>query len=184
MTLLPEDPVRRGRVKLALVGLACLAPFFLASVLYLVRWSPGTTSNYGELLQPMTVAVPPFDRLKGRWILVSFDPGACDAACERKLYLMRQIQRAQGREQHRVDRLWVVIDGAAPNAPRALTEGARITSAPERDWSRLFPADGTVRDHLYLIDPIGNLMMRFPGNPDPAGILKDLSRLLRYSGFG
>jgi hypothetical protein len=120
--------------------------------------------------------------LKGRWVLVQFDGGACTAACERKLYIMRQIRRAQGKEMQRVERLWLVTDAAQPRAELlAAIEGTVLAPAGA---GTEFPAEGNVTDHIYLVDPLGNLMLRFPRDPDPMRMIKDLQRLLKVSGFG
>lgn len=188
MRLLPADPVRRGRAKLALLGFVLLAPLFAATLAYTYRWSPGNAGNYGELIEPTLLVGPPFDGLRGRWLLVSVDASACDAYCERKLYLLRQVRRAQGRQQGRVERVWIVTDPASAGAevtiqPQLLAaiEGTRI----ERSRARPpLPAQQSARDYIYLVDPHGNLMMRWPRDPDPSRMLKDLSRLLRYSAIG
>ena len=178
------DPVRRGRVKLALLGLFFAAPFALAWLTWWLDWAPGTTSNYGELiLPPRPLAGAPLEALRGKWVLVSFDAAACDAYCERKLYFMRQVRRAQGKNQARVERLWVLPDRAPPRA--ALLEAIEGTHlARDAGLAAQFPAAGAASDHLYLVDPLGNLMMRFPREPDPSRILKDLQRLLRVSQIG
>ena len=165
-----------------------LAAFFTLPVAasFLVWWldlAPGTAGNYGTLIAPRPVAAVPVAAMKGRWILVQFDSGACAAACERKLYLMRQVRRAQGREMQRIERLWLVTDGVTPRAELlAAIEGTVISPAGALPGA--FPADGTPSDYVYLIDPLGNLMLRFPRDPDPARVIKDLKQLLRASQFG
>jgi len=184
VALLPPDPVKRGRVQLALLGLFFAAPFALAWLAWWLDWAPGATSNYGELITPARpVAGAPLEALRGKWVLVSFDAAACDAYCEKKLYYMRQVRRAQGKNQDRVARLWLLTDGARP-AARLLEaiEGTQVE--PAGALAAAFPAAGAPRDHVYVIDPLGNLMMRFPRDPDPSLMLKDLQRLLRVSGFG
>jgi cytochrome oxidase Cu insertion factor (SCO1/SenC/PrrC family) len=167
------------RNKLVLVALVCAAPFVLGTAAYLFGWSTGTTSNYGELIAPRAVTARPLAELRGKWVLVSFDAPACDAYCEKKLYFMRQVRRAQGKDMDRVERLWVLT---APGKPRAELapgiEGTRVASFPAEN----FPGDAP--DHIYLVDPAGNLMMRFPRDPEPGGMIKDLQRLLKYSRSG
>jgi hypothetical protein len=158
------------RIKLLLVAAVCVAPLVLGTLAYWSGWSVGKPGNYGELLAPRVVAGPPFEALRGKWVLVSFDAAACDAYCEKKLYFMRQAME-------RLERLWVLTDGGAPRA-ELVAEGLR--------WTRLrlegFP--GEARDHIYVVDPLGNLMMRFPRDPDPSRMVKDLQRLLKLSRFG
>ena len=98
------------RNKLLWVALVCTAPLVLGTLAYLLGWSPGAPSNYGELIPPKAIA--PLSELRGKWVLVTFDAAACDAYCERKLYIMRQVRRAQGKDMDRIERLWVVTDAA------------------------------------------------------------------------
>ena len=172
----PPDAVRRGRLKLALLALFFAAPFVLAWLAWWLDWAPGTTSNYGELITPARpLAGAPLDRLRGKWVLVTFDRAACDAYCEKKLYFMRQVRRAQGKDMDRVERLWVLVGAGEPRA--AILPGIEGTR-----FARLSPDafPGIAVDHIYLVDPSGNLMMRFPRDPDPAKMIKDLQRLLKY----
>ena len=184
MRLLPSDPAKRGRAKLALLGLFFAAPLALAWLAYWLDWAPGATSNYGELISPpLPLSGAPLAQLRGKWVLVTFDTGSCDAYCERKLYFMRQLRRAQGKNQGRVERLWLLTDDARPRA--ALLESIEGTHiAPAGALAGAFPAEGAPGNHLYVVDPLGNLMMRYPRDPDPSRMLKDLQRLLRVAGFG
>jgi len=169
------------RNKLLWIALVCAAPVVLGTAAYVLAhffdYSPGASANYGELIPPRVIA--PLSELRGKWVLVTFDAAACDAFCERKLYIARQVRRAQGKDMERIERLWVITDAAKPR-PEALaaSEGTRVGR---------FAADGfpgTATDHIYLVDPLGNLMMRFPRDPDPSKVIKDLQRLLKYSRFG
>lgn len=169
------------RAKLALLFAACAAPFVLGWLAYVFEWTGGRSGNYGELLAPQPLSAEPLAALRGKWVLVTLDPAQCDAACEKKLYYLRQIWRAQGKNMDRVERLWVVTDGAAPRAELAAAiEGTRVVRTPAIAAS--FP--GVATDHIYVIDPLGNLMMRFPRDADPSRMLKDVQRLLRVSRFG
>ena len=167
------------RNKLVWVALVCAAPLVLGTAAYLLRWSPGAPSNYGELIRP--TPVPGLEPLRGKWVLVMFDAAACDARCEHKLYFMRQVRRAQGKDMSRVERLWAITDGAKPRAE--ILPGIEDTLIyTDEKLAAVFA--GPVLDHIYLVDPQGNLMMRFPRDPDPSRTIKDLQRLLRYSRFG
>jgi cytochrome oxidase Cu insertion factor (SCO1/SenC/PrrC family) len=167
-----------ARTKLLLIFAACAAPFVLGWAAWYFGWAVGTPGNYGELVAPRTVGGP-LEPLRGKWVLVTFDAAACDAYCEKKLYFMRQVRTAQGKDQGRVERLWVITDGGAPRAELlAAIEGTHLARGEAGD----FP--GERRSHIYLVDPLGNLMMRFPRNPDPSLMLKDLQRLLKYSRIG
>ncbi|HZQ72520.1 MAG TPA: cytochrome C oxidase subunit I [Burkholderiales bacterium] len=170
------------RAKLLAILLVCAAPIVLGTLAYVFRWAPDAGGNYGELIPPQPLAMPPFDALRGKWVLVSFDAAACDARCERKLYYMRQVRKAQGKDEQRVERLWLLTDAGRPRAEiLAAVEGTRIERAEEAS-ARLFPGEHAA--HIYLVDPLGNLMLRFPRDPDPSKMLKDVQRLLKYSRFG
>ena len=181
--ILPEDPKKRGRLQLVLLALFFGLPVAASFLIWGLDLAPRGTGNYGTLLSPKPVSAAALAALRGRWVLVQFDGGACSAACERKLYLMRQVRRAQGREMQRIERLWLVTDSAHPRAQLlAAIEGTVV--APAADAAKEFPAERSPADYVYLVDPLGNLMMRFPLDPDPMRVIKDLQRLLRASQFG
>jgi len=179
-----EGSARRGRLKLALIGALFALPVLAGWLAYLTGRVPGTTSNYGTLLAPRPIAAAAVAALRGKWVLVQFDGGACGEQCEKKLYYMRQVRRAQGKEMNRIERLWFVTDTVEPKGELLVAiEGTRMARASAED-AAAFAAEGAPGDHIYLVDPLGNLMLRFPRDPDPAKMVKDLERLLKYSGFG
>ena len=189
---------RSGRLKmLALLGV-CLAPIVASYFSYYVA-RPQGQRNFGELVEqrPLPalaatsldgapVALP---ALKGQWLLVSVAGGACDARCEQHLYLQRQMREALGKEKERLDWVWLVTD-RAPVRPELLpaigkATVLRVDEAQLASW--LAPAAGRqLADHLYVVDPMGNWMMRFPAGLDVASggkAKRDLERLLRASAF-
>jgi hypothetical protein len=183
-TAAPSGQARRGRIKLALLAAFFLLPLGASWFVWHYRLAAGTAGNYGTLLSPRPGALPALAALKGKWVLVQVDSGACAEACVRKLYFMRQVRRAQGREMARIERLWYVTD-AQPPAPALLAayEGTLVARAGSA-LPAAFAAEREPEKYLYLVDPLGNLMMRFPHDPDPSRVIKDLQRLLKYSGFG
>jgi hypothetical protein len=187
-----------GRLQMALILLVCAAPVVASYwVFYFARPSGGEAA-YGTLIQP-TVSLPdasgedlrghsvPLRALKGQWLLVVVGPSACDAGCEQRLFLQRQLREMLGRERERVDKVWLITDGGAlrPSLQQALASGAPVTAlrvpvAVVQGWLR--PAAGqALEDHLYLVDPMGEWMMRMPAAPEPAKVKRDLERLLRAS---
>jgi hypothetical protein len=115
---------------------------------------------------------------------VSVDGGRCEAHCERKLLYMRQLRLTQGKNMDRIERLWLVSDDVPPRGAAALDEeGTRVVRAGA-ELVKAFPAPNSSSDHLYLVDPLGNLMMRFPRDPEPRLMIKDLARLLKASQVG
>lgn len=189
------DQIRSGRIKLLAMAVFFAIPVVAGYVAYFFDVLPHGSGNYGTLLptRPLTDATlrgadgRPFkvSELRGKWLLVQFDSGACDAYCERKLYFMRQVRKALGRDTDRVERLWMVTDDLVPN-PRLLEafEGTRRATAAGSGFAAEFPAEVSRTDHIYVVDPLGNLMMRFPRDPDPSKMLKDVQRLLKLSGIG
>ena len=190
----PES-AKSARLKLLLIGLLFALPFLLAWAAYWFHWTPGRSGNYGELLPPRQVPGgglvgldgKPFSlaSLRGKWVMLQFDAGACDPYCERKLYFMRQLRVAQGKDRDRVERVWVLTDGGLPRpALKAAIAGTHVVRASNGSLAASFPRGRRTEDHIYLIDPLGNLMLRFPRDPDPSKMLKDLQRLLKYSQIG
>jgi cytochrome oxidase Cu insertion factor (SCO1/SenC/PrrC family) len=191
-----EEGVKRARLKLALIGLFFALPFALAWIAYWFHWTPGRSGNYGALLQPprqvpaggfVALDGKPFSlaSLRGKWVMLQFDAAGCDAYCERKLYFMRQLRVAQGKDRDRVERVWILTDGGVPRrALMSAIDGTYVVRAADVTFAAAFPPGERVQDHIYLIDPHGNLMMRFPRDPDPTKMLKDLQRLLKISQIG
>lgn len=176
---------------LALFGLFALP--IVASLVTYQLYTPAETSNYGELLPVRPVpdqvfantsgAAFRFADLAGKWVLVASDSGACAQACIDKLTVMRQVRLALGRNASRVDRVFVVDDTQPPLASLAGEfPGLEIVLAPR--GSNLPAAPANDRAHIYLLDPRGNVMMRFPAAADSKRMLRDLNRLLRASQMG
>lgn len=191
---------RVGRLKMTLILLVCAAPVIASYFLYFV-WRPTDSgAAYSDLIRP-TAGLPavaardvvgggqrPLHDLKGQWLLVVAGPAACDAACEEKLFLQRQLREMMGRERERIDKVWLVTDEAAlkPELQQALIGGRapvtllRVPREVVSAWLR--PAAGhALEDHLYLVDPMGEWMLRAPARPDPSKLRRDLDRLLRAS---
>lgn len=188
----PDDT--RFRYKLVLLFAVFAMPFVFSYAAYHF-WKPGgKLSNYGELLPVRTLdgisgRLPDgrqfsLDQFKGKWVMVQLDGGACDANCRTKLYYMRQVRIAQGREQERIERLWLVQDNARPEADLLKQYEGTAAVRVDTDVRAQFPAAARPEDYIYLVDPLGNLMLRFPKNPDPRGMIKDLKHLLKASQIG
>ena len=187
----------KGRWKMIAVMLCCAAPIVASYFTYYVI-RPEGRSVYGELIDPQR-PLPAFSAtgrdgarvelqsLKGQWLLVAVADAACDSLCEQQLYLQRQMREGLGREKDRLDRVWLVSD-AAP-IPKRLDNGLRgatVLRLPANELAQwLVPGAGHgLREHLYVVDPMGNWMMRFPAGMDTQGATRakrDLDRLLRAS---
>jgi hypothetical protein len=180
----PETAARRGRWTLVALGALFVLPVAIGWIAYLTGFVPGATSNYGTLLEPRPLVLAPLAPLRGRWVLVQFDSGACAQSCERKLYTMRQARRAQGVNAKRVERLWLITDATPPRAELlAAIEGTHVSRGNAAAAAE-FPAGAVLADHIWVVDPLGNLMLRFPRDADPGRVVRDLERLLKVSGFG
>jgi hypothetical protein len=195
----------RGRWLMIAVLLVCAAPVIASYFAYFVL-RPQARTNYSELIvpaRPLPASLPLVElgstrvaplSLRGQWLVVVVAGGACDARCERHLWLQRQLHEALGAEKDRVDKLWLIDDAAAPRretlAAIAATRDARAAFAPTTvlrtdraelgQW--LGPAPGrALEDHLYLVDPRGDWMMRVPVDADPVRLKRDIDKLLRAS---
>jgi hypothetical protein len=192
----------RGRRTMFLILLVCALPVIASYVTYFfIR--PGARTNYATLIEPQRPLpglelLPaqdldghsvPLTVLKGQWLLVVVGPGNCDTdkACEKRLFMQRQLREMAGAERARIDKVWLV-DSTEPIAPRLLdavkarpeVTVLRVDRKALQQW--LQPAFGhAIEDHLYIVDPLGNWMMRAPANPDPMKLKGDLDRLLRGS---
>lgn len=188
---------RSGRWKMVLLFLVCAAPVVASYFTYYVV-RPEGRRNFGTLIDPQRslpdVVATQLDgkpvnlkALKGQWLLVSVATGACDALCARHLFLQRQLREGLGKDKSRLDWVWLVSDGAPvlDAIQPALKEATVLRVPPEKLAQWLQPqAEHALPDHLYLVDPLGNWMMRFPPFLDTDNASKakrDLDRLLRAS---
>jgi len=181
---------QRSRRTLWLILAVCAAPL-IASYTAFYLWRPAGQVNYGELIAPRQLPDAKLERLDGRpftlgelkgdWVMLAAAPAACDAKCREKLVYMRQVRLAQGKETDRVERVWLLTDDAAPEAALIAEHPGLVVARGADALIAALPAPRSPVDHVYIVDPLGNLMMRFPSNADPRRMLKDLSRLLRHS---
>ena len=188
---------RMGRIKMLLVWAVCAAPVVASYFMYYVVRPEGRT-NHGALIQPVrampdAAALPLRDlqgapvrpgSLKGQWLLVSVAGGACESVCEKTLYLQRQLRESLGRDKDRMDRVWLITDEAPVRAPLmpALQQATVLRTDASALARWLQPESGRqIADHLYLVDPRGDWMMRFPADMDFTKAKRDLTRLLKAS---
>jgi hypothetical protein len=198
---------RRQRRLLVGLGLLFFAPLGLSFYLYYgpAGWRPGNRVNHGDLVDPprplpdLTLPIAhgaagpgkPGLALRGKWTLLYFGAGSCAALCRAELYETRQVRIALNRDMDRVQRLfiasgeccdWQFLDAQHPDLA---TVGATAGAAPVVEllpsFNGIAPA---AADRIYLIDPLGNLMMSYAPGAPPKGLLTDLKRLLGLSHVG
>ena len=182
-----------GRMKLLLIVAGFALPIVASYVAYFF-YKGEATGNYGELLLPparitshpfgrMDGSAWTFDDIRGRWALAISDAGACPGACVQKLTLLRQVQLALGRNASRVARVYVVDDVTRPDAIALQPfEGTIVALTPT--GMHLPSGAANDRAHIYLVDPNGNVMMRWPAAADAKRMLQDLTQLLKASQIG
>jgi len=189
---------RRFRL-LYLVLAVCAAPVLASYVAYYLLPPTGRT-NYGELITPQR-PLPPLTlreldgrpvapaSLRGRWLMVQVDGGDCNEVCQRKLWRMRQVRLTSGKDAERVERVWLISDSAPlPTIVMREYEGTRLLRADVTELKAFLlpPADAgsELADHIWMIDPLGNLMLSWPKEADPNRMKRDLAKLLKASRIG
>lgn len=187
-----------GRWKAFIILAVCAAPLIASYVTYYVIKPQGRT-NYGTLLDPRQYPMPNLaatmldgqsgglGAYQGKWIMLMTNGSDCAKACQTKLLDMRQLRLIQGKDRGRVELVWLVTDDG-PLETMLLREydGVRVMRIKPQALQGWLPSEAntTPSDHIYMIDPLGNLMMQFPKDPDPNKVKKDLTRLLKASSIG
>ena len=187
----------KGRRMLLLLALVFLGPMAAAMALYFTgfQWRPEGTTQHGVLFQPAR-SLPDMSMtllsgnggsasLGGKWTLIYIGPGDCAADCRQALVAIRQVRRALGRDMERVQRLYLVTAGRADREFLAtehpgigLAEGEPGAAGLLRVVGAVLPGD------IFLADPLGNLVMRYPASTAMKGMHQDLQRLLKISTIG
>ncbi|WP_081867960.1 SCO family protein [Caballeronia glathei] len=191
----------KGRWMLLLLALVCAAPVIASYLMYYVFKPTGGTTSYGALIEPQR-PIPgelmvtdekgqpmPLTSLRGKWLMITVNGSDCNEQCATRLYFMRQVRVLQSAERERVVNVWLRTDDKPVSEvirtayPQPDT---RMLVADQRAVAQWLPtsADTRLTDHIFLVDPNGNLMMRFPKDPDPAKIKGDLAKLLKWSRIG
>lgn len=186
-----------GRLKLLAIMLVCSMPVIASYYAYFVV-RPQGKANVGELISPArpvanllgnTLQGQPkaLADLKGQWLMVSVHGGACEAECQKRLFLARQLRATLGKDKDRVDWVWLVSDAAPVDSAmhQPLGDAVVLRVAPEvlGTWFEV-GAGKAFSDYIFVVDPLGNTMMRLPAVFDISNSAKarrDLERLLRAS---
>jgi len=202
----PENPAKKNRIIIVALALLFFGPLAIAPFVvdYIEKTRPTETKNTGVLVDP---AVPlkeftlqglegqayGLEQMRGKWSVVYFASG-CDARCAETLYNIRQSRLAQGKEYHRVQLLHIPVGGTVsaplqdllPEHPKltVLTGRPRDVQNMWRQFAAVDPIAESERSGVYIVDPLGNLMMSYPGDFTPRQLIKDLQRLLYVSQIG
>jgi hypothetical protein len=200
--------IKRGRWKLLLVLLVCASPLIASYFTYYVI-KPQSRTNYGTLIDPAAHPIPQLttttldgrpvtlDDFRGKWLMVKVGGSACDAICHEQMYAIRQLRSMQGKEMNRIERVWLILD-KEPLETMVIREldGMQMLRADPQAVAAWLPAapDAPLTSAIFLVDPLGHLMMRFPAVPASmpeadklahyAKVKKDLARLLKASAIG
>lgn len=194
-----SEPNSRGKVYM-LVALF-FAPLALAFLMYygMDGWRPAGSTAKGDLVTPARplpeVTLPTMDgaelkmsSLHGLWTLVYIGPGQCDARCREALTLMRQTRIALNDKMTRVQRLFLATDDCCDKTYLAAEhEGLLVARAADNNLLATFARDDkpvAQAGRIYIVDPLGNLMMSYDPGARPKGLLEDLKKLLRLSHIG
>ena len=193
---------KSGLIIIIVLILIFALPEIIAVGLHAIKWRPKTSLNHGELVQParpiqdvslqmLDGNTVKFSDFKNKWTMVSFGNAACLEACLKNIYIMRQVQLAQGKERERIQRVFVVTEGEVNDALKAKLKDypeMSVLHGPPPNVAALIqqfvlPGAQAIDDQrVYLVDPLGNLMMSY--RDDPRGMLKDLIYLLKNSWTG
>jgi hypothetical protein len=191
-----ELRARNLRTLGVLAGLFVLPVLLSFWMYYAMDWRPSTHVNHGELITParplphanLPVVSGSARALFSRnWSVVYIGGGSCDDSCRNSLYVMRQTRLALNNDMGRVERVFLVT---ADCCDRVFLDtehpGMAVLDASGPAAAALLDAfPSTQRDHsLFIVDPLGNLMMRFDTRQSPKGLLQDLQKLLRLSHIG
>lgn len=201
--------MNKGRITILLVFLTCALPIAAAFYLYFFD-KPEGTNNYGTILDPqVNVSTDVFKNINGddftmqlvadKWVLIQVINSACDEVCQNTMYFQRQARASKGKEQGRIERVVFVTDNG-PLETLLLRQfpDVHFVRASEDQLKSWLPLEqgivgskgsadiGTVRDHVFVADPLGHVMMRFPPNNTLQfdKFRKDISRLLWASNIG
>lgn len=172
-------------------------PLVVAMYLYYdTDWRPGGTNNHGELIVPAvplpvaSLDMPAGGRtdaefLRHHWSLVYLARVECDDACRAALYNSRQMRLALGRLADRVQRVYLYV-GEPPEQAFLADEhpDLLVASVAGPEGRALLDALTGQPEGYWLVDPLGNAMMRYPADEPPRGMLEDIKRLLRLSRIG
>ena len=184
---LPPSTRRRGRLQLVLILLLTVGPMVLATGMYKLKfWLPESRSYHGELLgNGQSRAALGVTADEQRWQLLVTAPQACAADCQQLVYLARQLQIGLGRDASRASHgLAVVQPVDAAYAAKLQSEYPQLQRYTLDLPTYTQGAEGNGAAQLWIIDPHGNLVLRYGPGVIGKDVLNDLRLLLKLSNIG
>lgn len=193
---------KKSRLMVVSIFVISFLPILLAAVVYFTGWGvPQGRLNNGELIDPpldiKQLALREIKRnekaaslSKNTWWLMTFDNGACDSACQKKVWQIRQINVALGKNQERVQHGLIVTGELAKETETFFKDYPGLTISQTsadalNSWSKSFSGSQLLNEHYIVIaDPLGNVMLYYTPEKDPRKILDDINKLLKYSTIG
>jgi len=185
MSLSEQPPRWRGRLQLLGLLAVVLGPILLATAMYYGGfWIPETRTYHGDLIgDGSSRADLGVDSGERRWQLLVTAPDACEADCRTLVYLARQIHiglnREASRASHALAAARPLADDYKAQLDREYPQLARLSLDVDRYRERAGETPA-----LWIVDPLGNLVMRYDARDDGRAILKDLLQLLKLSRLG
>jgi len=193
-----SDGEGRGLWIPLLMAIVFLGPLSLAAYLYYGtdNWRPAAKSHHGDLIDPAR-KLPPLpsassDLFDGKWTLLYIGHGDCSDRCEQALHDMRQIRLALGKDRDRMQRVLLYLapasgtDVAKTKYPALIV--AEVDAARDAQFLKTFPSlreqDLFTAGRIYIVDPLGNLILSYAQDANRSGLLEDVKRLLKLSRIG
>lgn len=182
-------PAPRSRVTMLLLIVLFVLPLAAAFTLYYgFGWRPSGSTNNGQLLEPIRQLPPGSEPLRDKWALVYVGDGACDAACREALVFARQTRLSLGKDLTRLNWALLATDNCCDlDYLDAEHQGIKVFDVSEAEQREellsVLPAED-LGHSLFVVDPLGNLVMRYDVRESPKGLLEDLKKLLKLSHIG
>lgn len=195
------QPQVRSKKTFYLLILVFILPFTMAVLLHLFDLIPGGKS-YGNLIQPpKSLQIPVLKEATGKafnpeqwnkiWSVVTIDSTGCAAQCAAQLHMLKQVHTSMNKEIDRIQRVLLVpiaIEADAYNEIQKQYPDLIILAGADAEMAKFSAefnaASGGAESNIFLVDPLGNLMMSYPDKFDPKGLRSDLTRLLKNSWAG
>lgn len=195
--LIENQPKPRSMKTFYLLIAVFILPFTMAVLLHFIDLKPSGKS-YGNLIQPpKSLQIPMLMDVQGKafkpeqwnkiWSIVTVDRTGCAVQCAERVHMLKQVHTSMNKEIDRVQRVLLVPTGMKSEVSRELQKKYPdlIILAGTDEGSVKFSAEFDVnKGNVFLVDPLGNLMMSYPDKFDPKGLYSDLKRLLKNSWAG